>query len=59
MVALSPERVTKDETEFGVGGLSSQNTRWDLMNSEVMSSVLCSRGRRSVTCGGGLNVNLD
>ena len=34
--------------EPAAGGLSSQNTTCDLMNSGVMTSVFGSRGRRSV-----------
>lgn len=47
-VARSPERVTKGEVEPAAGSRLSQNTMCDLMNSAVMTSVLGSRGRRSV-----------
>ena len=56
-VARSPERVTKGEAESADGGGLSQNTRCDLMNSAEMISVFGSRGRRSVACGGEINVN--
>lgn len=52
-VARNPERVTKGEIEPAAGSRLSQNTMCDLTNSAVMTSVLGSRGRRSVAWVGG------